>query len=67
MAKIADDIGIMFAAGIFILLALGILIWGIMRIRDNGVAVSSLIAVTAAEALFLVAFGFFLSGVAIGF
>ena len=59
--KLADT-GIVVATGIFSLLALGVLIWGVVQLRQNGASLLSVGAILVSAGLAIAAFLMGLSG-----
>ncbi|AXX98551.1 hypothetical protein [Profundibacter amoris] len=64
--KLADT-GIVFATGMFSLLAVGVLIWGVVQLRQNGASLLSLGAILVSAGLAIAAFLMGLSGMTLMF
>lgn len=61
------DMGVVFATGMLSLLAVGVLIWGVIQLRQNGVSVLSLGAILISAGLAIVAFLIGLPGMTLMF
>lgn len=56
------DIGRLFSIGTLVFLALGVLLWAVLKLLNHGFAIPPILAIIASGILLLIAANFYLSG-----
>lgn len=61
------DIGRAFSIGTLVLLALGVLLWAVLKLRNEGMSIVPILAMAVAAVLMLIAVNFFMAGMTFGY